>query len=74
MAASPSLKSRTYQFGHSRLTVQFGDISTSQAEVLVSSDDRYLTMGGGVSAAIRGAGGNAIPWMRLNTCLQRLAR
>jgi O-acetyl-ADP-ribose deacetylase (regulator of RNase III) len=28
--------------------------------VLVSSDDRYLTMTGGVSAAIRGAGGNAI--------------
>ena len=51
---------RTYQFGQSRLTLQFGDITTSNAAVLVSSDDYYLTMSGGVSAAIRRAGGDAV--------------
>ena len=51
---------RTYRFGKSQLTLEFGDITTSNAQVLVSSDDYYLTMSGGVSAAIRIAGGNAI--------------
>jgi O-acetyl-ADP-ribose deacetylase (regulator of RNase III) len=51
---------RTYQFGKSRLTLQFGDITTSDAAVIVSSDDYYLTMGGGVSSAIRQAAGDAI--------------
>lgn len=53
-------KRRTYRFGESQLTLEFGDITTSNAQVLVSSDDYYLTMSGGVSAAIRMAGGNAI--------------
>ena len=52
--------SRLYQFGDSQLTLTFGDITMSEAQVLVSSDDCYLTMSGGVSAAIRRAGGNAI--------------
>ena len=52
--------SRVYKFGDSQLTLAFGDITTSEAQVLVSSDDSYLTMSGGVSAAIRRAGGNAI--------------
>ena len=52
--------SRIYQFGQSRLTLQFGDITKSASQVIVSSDDHYLTMGGGVSAAILKAGGNAI--------------
>jgi O-acetyl-ADP-ribose deacetylase (regulator of RNase III) len=51
---------RTYEFGKSHLTLEFGDITTSQAQVLVSSDDYYLSMGGGVSASILRAGGNAI--------------
>lgn len=51
---------RTYQFGKSSLTLEFGDITTSNAQVLVSSDDYYLSMGGGVSASILAAGGNAI--------------
>lgn len=51
------MNSRTYRFGPSTLTLIFGDISKSQAEVLVSSDDHMLTMSGGVSAALRrGAG------------------
>ncbi|WHZ28298.1 MAG: putative GTPase [Nitrospira sp.] len=53
--------SRTYKFHDSYLTLTFGDITTSDAEVLVSSDDYKLTMSGGVSRAIRQAGGNAIP-------------
>jgi O-acetyl-ADP-ribose deacetylase (regulator of RNase III) len=53
--------SRTYKFNNSNLTLAFGDITTSRAEVLVSSDDYKLTMGGGVSWAIRQAGGTAIP-------------
>ena len=51
---------RLYRFKDSTLTLEFADITTSEAEVLVSSDDSYLTMGGGVSAAVRRAGGNAI--------------
>jgi len=52
--------SGTYHIGKSRLTLTFGDITSSDAQVLVSSDDYYLSMGGGVSAAILEAGGNSI--------------
>lgn len=51
---------RTYRFGESSLTLEFGDLITSDADVLVSSDDYMLTMGGGVSAAIRRAGGEGV--------------
>jgi O-acetyl-ADP-ribose deacetylase (regulator of RNase III) len=51
---------RLYRLGQSELALRFGDITTSQAQVLVSSDDYFLTMGGGVSAEIRKAGGNTI--------------
>jgi len=51
---------RTYQFGKSSLTLEFGDITTSTAQVLVSSDDYYLSMGGGVSYSLLKVGGNAI--------------
>src|SRR5262245_19087948 len=51
---------RTYRFGKSQLTLEFGSITTSTAQVLVSSDDYYLSMGGGVSASILKAAGNAI--------------
>jgi O-acetyl-ADP-ribose deacetylase (regulator of RNase III) len=54
------MKSRTYQFSKSTLTIQFGDITTSEAEVIVSSDDSYISMGGGVSASILRAGGQEI--------------
>ncbi len=46
------MDSRSYRVGRSRITLQFGDITTSQAEVIVSSDDFLLSMGGGVSASI----------------------
>lgn len=38
----------------------FADITTSSAEVLVSSDDYDLSMGGGVSAALHRAAGEAL--------------
>lgn len=53
-------KSREYRFGNCSLTLEFGDITSSQADVIVSSDDYRLTMGGGVSAAIRRSGGEAV--------------
>jgi O-acetyl-ADP-ribose deacetylase (regulator of RNase III) len=48
---------RTYEVGRSSITLRFGDITQSKAEVLVSSDDFLLSMGGGVSATLRRAGG-----------------
>jgi O-acetyl-ADP-ribose deacetylase (regulator of RNase III) len=54
------MNSRTYEIGRSKISLIFGDITTTRAEVLVSSDDYYISMGGGVSAAIRRAGGSVI--------------
>ena len=54
------MEKRTYQIGRSTLTLEFGDLTTSGADVLVSSDDSYVTMGGGVSAAILRQGGPSI--------------
>lgn len=54
------MEQRTYIFNQSRLTVKFGNIVDSHAEVVVSSDDSHVTMGGGVSRAIRKAGGVGI--------------
>jgi O-acetyl-ADP-ribose deacetylase (regulator of RNase III) len=51
------MQSRTYTIGRSSVTLRFGDITESRAEALVSSDDYMLSMGGGVSAALRIAGG-----------------
>jgi O-acetyl-ADP-ribose deacetylase (regulator of RNase III) len=52
--------SRYYTFEKSRITVVFGDITSSTAQAIVSSDDYYITMGGGVSGAILGRGGQEI--------------
>lgn len=57
------MESRTYTFNKSTLTVKFGNIIETQTEVIVSSDDCYVTMGGGhagVSGAIYLAGGESI--------------
>jgi O-acetyl-ADP-ribose deacetylase (regulator of RNase III) len=54
------LRERTYRFGESTLTLRFGDIAQADAQVIVSSDDSYITMGGGVSASILRVGGEAI--------------
>lgn len=42
------MHSRQYTFNKSMLTMKFGNILDSQAEVIVSSDDCYVTMGEGV--------------------------
>lgn len=54
------MDSRQYIFNKSKLTVKFGNILESQAEVIVSSDDCYVSMGGGVSRAIQKEGGLSI--------------
>lgn len=54
------MESRKYQFNNSTLTIVFGDILTSKTEVIVSSDDTGISMGGGISGCIRKAGGDGI--------------
>lgn len=54
------MNEKIYKFGKSKLILRFGDITTTDSQVIVSSDDYYLSMGGGVSAAILQAGGNEI--------------
>ncbi len=51
---------RTYKIGSSRLVLDEGSVLDVAADVVVSSDDFMLTMGGGVSAAIRDAAGSAL--------------
>ncbi len=51
---------RVYQIADSQLTIDVGSVLDIPAEVVVSSDDYLLTMGGGVSAAIRAAAGTAL--------------
>ncbi len=51
---------RTYQVKNSTITLRFGDITESEADVLVSSDDFMLTRGGGVSRAISHAAGQPL--------------
>lgn len=49
-----------YPIGRSSIEVSYSDITTLDVDVIVSSEDTELSMGGGVSAAIRGAGGDVI--------------
>ena len=51
---------RQYTINTSTLTIRFGNILDSDAEVIVSSDDNELSMGGGVSGAILVNGGEVI--------------
>lgn len=46
--------------GRSAVSLSFSDIMTTTAEVIVSSDDFMLSMGGGVSGAIARAAGTTI--------------
>ncbi|MEZ4699152.1 MAG: macro domain-containing protein [Rhodothermales bacterium] len=48
-----------YTIGNSTVTLRIGDILDSRAQVLVSSDDDRLNMGGGVSRALHRAAGDA---------------
>lgn len=49
-----------YQVGSALFRVGYGDLTATPADVLVSSDDNYLTMGGGISMAIKRAGGSEV--------------
>lgn len=51
---------RKYVINSSELIVKFGDIVESKSEVVVSSDDNWLSMSGGVSWAILAKGGTMI--------------
>lgn len=44
---------KEYHINNSTIKIIFGNIVDSQAEVIVSSDDSHITMGGGVSKAIK---------------------
>lgn len=63
---------RTYAFGGSTLTLKFANILDSSAQVLVSSDDYMLSMGGGVSMAISRAAGSAMTLDALKSIPRRL--
>lgn len=57
---SPVFRSYIIEKNSSYLTIRFGNILESNAEVIVSSDDNTLSMSGGVSEAIASMGGNTI--------------
>ena len=52
VANDSSCQGKEYHINNSTIKVVFGNILDSHAEVIVSSDDCYITMGGGVSMAI----------------------
>ena len=54
------MEPRNYHFNNSTLTIVFGDIMESKSEVIVSSDDTGISMGGGLSSCIVRAGGESI--------------
>jgi O-acetyl-ADP-ribose deacetylase (regulator of RNase III) len=49
-----------YKINDTTFCVAYGDITKLTADVLVSSDDNYLSMGGGVSMALLIAGGEVV--------------
>ena len=49
-----------YSIGDATFAITYADITSLSADAIVSSDDNYLTMGGGVSAAIAHAAGSAL--------------
>lgn len=54
------METRSYNFHKSKINVVTGNIVESDSQVIVSSDDTLLTMGGGVSMSIRQAGGQFV--------------
>lgn len=51
---------KKYTFNNSTVTIILGNILDSEKEVIVSSDDCHVTMGGGISWSILNAGGKNI--------------
>ncbi|NLI75597.1 MAG: DUF4062 domain-containing protein [Candidatus Riflebacteria bacterium] len=55
------MPTKVYHAGKSTISLEIGDLCQSSAEVLVSSDDVHLSMGGGISMAIARAAGPQFP-------------
>lgn len=51
---------QSYKIRNSTLSIKFGDICEAKTEVIVTSDDSQLSMGGGTSLSIRKAAGESI--------------
>lgn len=51
---------RVYKIHNSTVKILFGNILMSKAEIIVSSDDCYLSMGGGLSKCILNAAGESL--------------
>jgi O-acetyl-ADP-ribose deacetylase (regulator of RNase III) len=54
------IQDTNYSIGDATFSITYSDITVVSAGALVSSDDNYLTMGGGVSGAIAYAAGEAL--------------
>lgn len=54
------MEERIYKYNQSSFRVVFGSILASRTDVIVSSDDCYLSEGGGISRAIANAGGEEV--------------
>jgi len=48
----------SFQIGHTTIIAMVGDLTQVQADALVSSDDVFLSMGGGVSMALSRVAGD----------------
>ena len=55
-----SQRKASYQIEETKFEVIYADITTLDADAIVSSDDNYISMGGGVSMAIRMKAGPSI--------------
>jgi O-acetyl-ADP-ribose deacetylase (regulator of RNase III)/pimeloyl-ACP methyl ester carboxylesterase len=52
---------QSYEFGQSTLTIRLGNLRDARTDVIVTSDDQQLSMGGrGVAATIHEAAGDAV--------------
>jgi O-acetyl-ADP-ribose deacetylase (regulator of RNase III) len=58
--SQPGREERSFTIGDSKLTLTLGDITDSEADIVVSSDDTQLSMSGGVAAAIKRAAGASL--------------
>jgi O-acetyl-ADP-ribose deacetylase (regulator of RNase III) len=55
-----SERTTDYELNNTTFRVMYSDITKLEVDAIVSSDDNYLSMGGGVSSAILNAGGDSI--------------
>lgn len=60
MTTNQDNRQATYQIENTKFEVLYADITSLPADAIVSSDDNYLSMGGGVSAAILRKAGNGL--------------